>query len=130
MRPSRTLSRPVSALVQEHAVLSRQLGGLQLRVSTLLAQQRAEIGRLDREAVRLRGQLLVTRTALLWGLTGAAVQARPAGTGERTSRERTPTLPESRPVLCQVACIGHAHAWLDDQGQCTRDGQACERLGD
>lgn len=111
-------------------MLSRQLGGLQLRVSTLLAQQRAEIGRLDREAVRLRGQLLVTRTALLWGLAVAAVQARPAGTDERTSRERTPMLPEARPVLCQVACIGHAHAWLDDQGQCTRDGQACERMGD
>lgn len=130
MSAPRALSRPVSALIEEHAVLSRQLGGLQLRVSTLLAQQRAEIGRLDREAVRLRGQLLVTRTALLWGLASAVVHTRPVGADDRPTRDRTPTLPEARPVLCRVACIGHAHVWLDDQGQCTRDGQACERLGD
>jgi hypothetical protein len=132
MTSPRTPSRPASALVEEHAILCRQLGGLQQRVSTLLTQHQVEIHRLDRETVHLRGQLLVARTALLWGLARAVVQPRSTGSADPSTRERTqtPTLPEARPVLCQVACVGHAHAWLDDHGQCTRDGQACDRLAD
>jgi len=133
MTSPRTPSRPLTVLVQEHGILCRQLGGIQQRVSTLLAQHQAEIRRLDRETVYLRGQLLVARTALLWGLARAVVQTRPTGTTDHRStreRTRTPSLPEARPVLCQVACVGHAHAWLDDRGQCTRDGQTCDRLAD
>ncbi|MCL5969443.1 MAG: hypothetical protein M1359_09430 [Betaproteobacteria bacterium] len=36
--------------------------------------------------------------------------------------------PESDAVLCQTACVGHAHHWLQDDGQCQRKGGECERV--
>jgi len=132
MKPAQLLPRHVAPLVDEHAALCRKLAGLQRRVSDLLSQHENEICRLDRETLRLRGQLLVARTALLWGLDrGVARQAQATRPSRRAEPGlRTPTLPEARDVLCQVACAGHAHPWLDTQGQCSRDGQACSRWSD
>jgi len=129
MKPPHLLPRHVAPLVDEHATLCRQLGGLQRRVSALLLQHENEIRRLDRETVRLRAQLLVARTALLWGLPRSVTQPRPEP--RRPAPEPPPpTWPETREVLCQVACTGHAHPWLDAQGHCSRDGQVCTGLPD
>ncbi len=132
MKPIHKPHPGVACLVEEHASLCRQLGALQRQVSLWMAQHRAEIHRLDRDNLRLRGQLMVTRTALLWGLSGVSVHVRAPGPGAPPTgqRARTPSLPEARQVLCQVACTGHAHVWLDGQGQCARSGQACDRLPD
>lgn len=122
-----------STLRQEHAVLCRQLGQLQQRIGELLAERDGTIGRLDAQTLYLRGQLVVLRTALLWGLAlPGQPHCTPAPPGARRIRAATalttPSLPVAKALLCQVACSGHAHTWLDEQGQCTRDGLPCEKL--
>lgn len=125
--------RPVAHLADEHSVLCRQLGGLQKHLSAALTRQQEDIRRLEAETVRLRGQLLMTRTAMLWGLHGAGVQPAPGQHTRapvRPAATPLPAMPEAREVLCQVGCRGHAHPWLEDGGQCARDGQVCKRLAD
>jgi hypothetical protein len=114
----------------EHAVLCRHMGGLQKNLSTLLVRQHEAIRRLEAETVRLRGQLVLTRTAILWGLHAATVQAAPGlradGSPLRTTASARSAPPaQTREVLCQVGCRGHAHPWRDALGQCGLDGQAC-----
>lgn len=55
-------------LVLEHAVLCRHLGGVQDRMSRLMHERELALMALNREVVRLRGQLVVVRTLLLWGM--------------------------------------------------------------
>jgi len=127
MKPAHLLPRHVAPLLDEHATLCRHLGGLQRRVSDLLTQHESEIRRLDRETVRLRGQLLVAQTAMLWGLSSSITRPASGDTVLKRSvrDQRTPSLPQAREVLCQVACTGHAHPWLNAQGNCSRDGTVC-----
>ena len=35
---------------------------------------------------------------------------------------------DAQSVISQTGCVGHAHPWLDDDGQCRLSGQVCERL--
>jgi hypothetical protein len=132
MKPSHLLPRHAAPLVDEHATLCRQLGGLQRRVSDLLMQHENEIRRLDRETVRLRGQLMVARTAMLWGMPGSPTKSAAGDTVRKrpVGDQRTPSLPEAREVLCQVACTGHAHPWLNARGHCSRDGKVCTHVLD
>jgi len=118
----------VAPLADEHSALCRQLGGLQRHLSAMLTSQQQDIRRLEAETVRLRGQLLIARTAMLWGMHGAGVQAAAAQrirTPARPAAARLPAAAEAREVLCQVGCKGHAHPWLDPLGHCGLDGQPC-----
>jgi hypothetical protein len=106
---------PVAELQHEHGVLLRYLGEVQRGVSVRLA-------RLEADNLRLRAALMVNRTAWLWGLGPPVTLAGHTGA--------TPVTPPASPlrVLCRVGCEGHAHAWLDEGGQCRRTGSACEAL--
>ncbi len=110
-----TGSAPLAELQHEHGVLLRYLGEVQRGVSARLA-------RLEADNLRLRAALLVNRTAWLWGLGPPATPA-----GRTGATLATPPASALR-VLCQVGCAGHAHAWLDEGGQCRRTGSACEAL--
>ena len=114
-------------LEAEHLVLVRRMARLQCLFDELLSDHDRKMSVLEAEILRLRGRLVVARTQTLWGLV--AVAALPA---------RTPLLPQaplplpwgSMPhaaqVLCQVACVGHAHYWLQESGDCARSGERCE----
>lgn len=55
-----------AGVVREHAALARHLGALQDRVSRLLREKEAEVQALSCEVIRLRAQLLLSRTSALW----------------------------------------------------------------
>lgn len=115
-------------LVREHMVMLRQLGGLQQRMDEVGRQHQQQLRRWQAENLRLRAELVLLRTSVFWGL-GAAVawhrpgrrRALPAPVVEAGTRE-------AQAVICQTGCMGHAHPWLEADGQCRRSGQACERL--
>jgi hypothetical protein len=119
MSPTLMSAAEAAVLRHEHGVLLRRLGRLQRELGSDLA-------RLERENLRLRATLLLTRTAWLWGLAPPpAAPARRVGTAGPSGAPAT-----VQQLLCQVACTGHAHYWLGEGGQCSRSGAACERLGD
>lgn len=118
-------------LAQEHGVLLRQLGRLQSRMALLLAGHAKEVQRLQAEVLRLRGRLLVASTRVYWGL-GARLDAPfylPSGSVvpgvDATARKPVAT---AAAVLCQTGCVGHAHHWLGEDGQCRLNGEPCVRL--
>jgi hypothetical protein len=121
-------ARP-SGVVQEHAVLCRHLGGVQDRVSRLLQEKEVVLNALTSEVVRLRGQLVVARTCLLWGMTVAVVnvthRARMSG-AVHVQTGSTLDLEAARKAICQTGCSGHAHPWLAEDGQCRRSGLVCD----
>lgn len=121
---------PVS-VAQEHAVLVRHMGRLQSSVSALLADKEARLQALSGEVLRLRGQLVVTRTAVLWGLMPRSSAGQPTAAKRKALRAQGATtragLESVHPVVCQTGCVGHAHHWLSAEGTCQLSGQACER---
>jgi hypothetical protein len=121
---------PVS-VAQEHAVLVRHMGRLQSSVSALLADKEARLQALSGEVVRLRGQLVVTRTAVLWGLMPRSSAGQPTAAKRKALQAQGAThragLESVHPVVCQTGCVGHAHHWLSADGTCQLSGQACER---
>ncbi len=129
--PSILLTRHDSAAAREiaieHGVLTRQVAGLQRRMGEQLRAHASRVSALEDEVLHLRAQLIVSRTSLLWGLGVAGVmkplarRARPlAGSVEALA------MAEASSVICQTGCVGHAHPWLEADGQCRRTGQACE----
>ncbi|WP_310563986.1 hypothetical protein [Hydrogenophaga sp.] len=116
---------PSHELVAEHGVLMRQIGGLQRRSSELLRASSARETALVAENLRLRAELVLLRTSVFWGLGAATVLRRPVAA-------RPPAVDagarEAQAVICQTGCVGHAHPWLEADGQCRRSGQACERV--
>ncbi len=114
-----------AALQQEHGVLLRQLAGLQRRVSEQLMA-------LDEEVLHLRAQLMVARTGVLWGLGGESLvwTAVPRARAPHRPAPLLAPMKEAAAVICQTGCVGHAHPWLEADGQCRRSGQVCARLGE
>lgn len=120
----------IRELVTEHGTLLRRLAQLQQRVSDQL--QTAERRQRDLEAdnIRLRAELVRVRTALVWGLRPAALLRRAVPAQRREVGDVREAMPEAQAVICQTGCVGHAHPWLGEDGQCLRSGQACERLAE
>lgn len=123
-----------TALIAEHGVLMRQLGGLQHRVDQLQREHANETGALQGELLRLRAQIVVSRTEVYWGLTtrphlrvAARLDTRvlPRG-GPGRAVPPAEELAAAQGVLCQTGCMGHAHPWRDAEGQCRLTGQVCE----
>lgn len=108
------MSAQPAGVVLEHAVLCRHLGGVQDRVSRLMQEKEVALNALTSEVVRLRGQLVVARTSMLWGM----------------QTQSTQDLEAARKVICQTGCAGHAHPWLSEDGQCRWSGRVCDGGGD
>lgn len=116
----------VRELLREHGALLRQLGGLQRRLGEVQRAERERTRELEAQNLRLRAELVVLRTGVLWGL-GAGVVGRRVRPSVRDNHAFDPTLRAAQAVICQTGCVGHAHPWLEADGQCRRSGQACER---
>ena len=119
------------ALCEEHSALLQQMGALQKRVSEHFAEYARRVTLLEADNLRLRAELVRSHTSVLWGLQGAAV-------GVPLRRQTIPPAAppvvehpwrEAQAVICQTACVGHAHVWLDDDGQCRRSGERCQPQG-
>jgi hypothetical protein len=112
----------------EHGVLTRQMAGLQRRVGEQMRAHAQQISSLEEEVLHLRVQLVIARTCLLWGL-GAAGVLRPVPRRARTAvADAVEAMAEASSVICQTGCVGHAHPWLEADGQCRRTGTACTLL--
>lgn len=111
----------------EHGVLTRQMASLQRRVGEQMRAYALQVAALEGEVLHLRAQLVLARTATLWGL-GLAGSVRPAARRARATPvpAEAQAMAEASSVICQTGCVGHAHAWLEADGQCRRTGQACE----
>ena len=116
----------VRELLREHGALLRQLGGLQRRMGEVQRIERARTRELEAQNLRLHAELVVLRTGVLWGLGAGAVVRRERPLA-RDSHAFDPALRAAQAVICQTGCVGHAHPWLEADGQCRRSGQACER---
>ena len=116
----------VRELLREHGALLRQLGGLQRRMGEVQRAERERTRELESQNLRLYAELVVLRTGVLWGL-GAGAVVRRERPPARDSHAFDPALRAAQAVICQTGCVGHAHPWLEADGQCRRSGQACER---
>jgi hypothetical protein len=132
--PKATACRPAPALMQrEHGVLIRQMAGLQTRVSQQMQAYAQQVDDLEQALLCARAQLLLVRSALLWGMQREGLVWSSSGKnplprqGGRPDRQPRP-LNEADAVICQTGCVGHAHPWLEADGQCRRTGQSCERV--
>lgn len=112
----------------EHGVLTRQMAGLQRRVGEQMRAHAQQVMALEEEVLQLRVQLVIARTCLLWGL-GVAGVVRPVPRRARTAvAGAVEAMAEASSVICQTGCVGHAHPWLEADGQCRRTGTACTHL--
>lgn len=118
-------------VAHEHAVLSRHLGKVQSRISSLIKEKDLALEALTCEIVQLRAQLVIARTFVLWGMDMQSMNRK-----VRVSTSVQPLIDESldleaaRKAICQTGCTGHAHHWLSDDGQCRRSGRACDASAD
>lgn len=125
--PLQRADRPAHELVVEHGVLMRQIGGLQRRSSEQRQASAAREAALLADNLRLRAELVLLRTAVFWGLSAAVVLRRPALPRPAGRPNYATEAREAQTVICQTGCVGHAHPWLEADGQCRRSGQVCER---
>ncbi|HEX5738908.1 MAG TPA: hypothetical protein VFY22_10380 [Hydrogenophaga sp.] len=128
-QPQPQATREVQELTGEHGALARQLASLQDRVSRQIADYGDQVRVLQAEVVRLRGRLLQARTALLWGLARGDLRQGALSVPRRVHRRLSlvsEAMPDAHTVICQTACAGHAHPWLEADGVCRRTGSACE----
>jgi hypothetical protein len=125
--PRRQDTTRIRQLEIENGVLMRRLGGIQQRISELLRIAAVREDALERENLRLRADLVMVRTALFWGLPAIGNPRAPART-RRLVSPLDPDMTHARRVICQTGCVGHAHPWLDESGQCRQSGQPCERI--
>jgi len=73
---------PATTAAQEHVVLCRVYGAVQERCSRVMAQQQADIDRLECEVLRLRAAVMVRDTALSIERERSAAWAMQAEAGE------------------------------------------------
>lgn len=118
----RTLSDEHGALLQQVATLQRGLGDQ-------IVDQARRLSALEADNLRLRAELVRSRTAVLWGLQVAAVTTPPRRQAPRRGAPVESLWREAQAVICQTGCAGHAHPWLDQQGQCRRTGEMCQPQG-
>lgn len=116
-------------VTHEHAVLSRHLGSVQNRISNLIREKDLALEALTSEIVRLRAQLVIARTLVLWGMDMPlkCVNRKVLMSNQvQQLIDESQSLEAARKAICQTGCTGHAHPWLSDNGQCRRSGRACD----
>lgn len=143
--------------LDEQMVWLRHHARVQQRMSATVRQMAARIEALEADLLRHRAQAVLERTAQWWAIPlrshrswrrWPGVQPGGARTSVVRLAFRGPALaqaaatpasavaPDLAPdawrasdeVLCQTACVGHAHHWLGADGQCQRKGGDCERV--
>jgi hypothetical protein len=117
----------VTEVDTEHGVLARRLAGLQHRVDAQMQASAEQVRVLEGEVLRLRMQLVLARTCMLWGLNAMAL-TRPLLQRRTKPEGALAALAEASGVICQTGCVGHAHPWLEADGQCRRTGVACNQV--
>jgi len=117
----------------ELAIMLRHMGGVQAQVSALVRQQQLQIEQLQTQLMRMRAQRLLDQTQRFWGLDDGSRPANslPLQPMAVSFRKAKPSLTEkawqaAQKIICQTGCVGHAHHWLQDDGQCARTGQDCD----
>lgn len=117
----------------ELGVVLRHLGGVQANVSELMRQQQRHIEQLTAQLIDLRAQRVLERTHRLWGLPEPQRDPRKshAQRGQESDFQSQISLPAkawqaAQKVICQTACAGHAHPWLQADGHCARTGKECD----
>ncbi len=126
LRMARHDSMAAREIEIEHAVLTRQLAGAQRRLSEEMQAHAQRVHALESEVVQLRAQLVMARSCMLWGLNTAGVM-RPLARRARVvqAAAEAAAMAEASDVICQTGCVGHAHPWLEVDGQCRRTGTSC-----
>lgn len=118
----------MNEVIHEHGVLVRYWAQLQQTMTETVHENGRTVAALEADVIRLRGQLLVARTQLFWGINGAPLAARTRQHRAPVPLSPTPsTWPQVDAVLCRTGCAGHAHPWRDQQGRCSRSGEPCEQ---
>jgi hypothetical protein len=112
---------------REHSALVRKLASLQQRMDVLQRDHAGHIAEVEADRLRLRAELVLMHTAVLWGV-GRLGFKRGAILTRQQSNHFLAEAQEAHAAICQVGCVGHGHVWLDAVGQCRRTGQSCERL--
>lgn len=110
----RQVAAPASAdsesVENEHRILVRQYGQVQLRCSELAAAQAQEVARLQACVMRLRADVMIRETSLAF---------------EREERaELDAVLTAADLVICQTGCVSHDAYWRV-QDHCKRTGKRC-----
>ena len=126
LRFARHDSMAAREIAIEHAALTRQLASAQRRLSEQMQANAQRVHALEGEVVQLRAQLIVARSCMLWGLSTAGVMrplARRASVAHAAAEMAA--MAEASSVICQTGCVGHAHPWLEADGQCRRTGASC-----
>ncbi|WP_137920412.1 hypothetical protein [Hydrogenophaga sp. 2FB] len=129
LRIARHDSMAAREIAIEHAVLTRQLASAQRRLSEQVQACTQRMDALEREVVQLRAQLVMARSCMLWGLNTAGVM-RPLARRARvaSAAAEAVAMAEASNVICQTGCVGHAHPWLEADGQCRRTGASCAHV--
>ena len=128
-----SFSKQVEQLAHEHGVLLRQHGKLQRRWTELESKRLAEVAQLQTLIVRLRAQVLIQDSRLLWEREDRATL--PIDTALAPPPPNDP--PEDMPlrwltrgllavdlVICQTGCISHGGHWREED-HCRRLGCTC-----
>lgn len=116
----------MNEVIREHGVLVRHWAHLQQTITETARENGRTVAALETEVIRLRGQLLVARTQLFWGISGAPPVALTRQHRASASSSPAPSSwPQVDAVLCRTGCAGHAHPWRDDEGLCIRSGEPC-----
>ena len=131
-----SFSKQVEQLAHEHGVLLRQHGKLQRRWTELESKRQAEVAQLQALIVRLRAQVLIQDSRLLWEREDRATL--PNYTALAPPPPNDP--PEDMPlrwltrgllavdlVICQTGCISHGGHWREDD-HCRRLGRTCLQI--
>lgn len=125
--------KQVEQLAHEHGVLLRQHGTLQRRWTELEHRRQADVAQLHALIVRLRAQVLIQDSRLLWEREDRATLpadaappplARPKDPEDMPLRWLTRGLLAVDLVICQTGCISHGGHWREDD-HCRRLGRSC-----
>lgn len=139
--PMSTYCLLADTLPAEHRALCREYAAVQQRCSRLIAQQRAEIERLQAQVLRLRAAAIVQVSTRAFMHTGPAlarprdvlagcVHAPPLPAGPHaalvpgTLALLEASMAEADLVICQTGCLSHGAYWREN-GHCRRSDKAC-----
>ena len=125
--------KQVEQLAHEHGVLLRQHGKLQRRWTELEHRRQAELAQLQALVMRLRAQLLIQDSRLLWEREDRATLPAEAAMAPAQPTDHAEDMPlhwltrgllAVDLVICQTGCISHGGHWREDE-HCRRLGRTC-----